>query len=491
MGYDRTRAGAGRFGTLRTVHGDEVVSFADAPVANRVRDTSPPVVERASVNGRALAVVFDEPLGAAAALSNGAFAVRRTPAGGAGESVALAGAPAIDGATLTLTLASAVEATDTDVRVSYAQPASGTGNRLVDAAGNAVAFFAARVANATDATPPSVAGASVRGAVLVVRFDELLGASTPAPGAFEVTVDGAAQTPGAVTVAGRSVRLALARAVTHGQAVAVRYTKPASGATLRDGAGEEAAGFAMAVANATPPAATGARTSTDGLSVTIDFDAALDAASVPSRAAFTVTRDSQCRKSPMQGKTERGVHLGRGGDARARRRGLRGRSRSRWRYTVPDTRKPLRDAAGHAVVSFDALPVENNRDDVTPPAFESAATSLDGRSVVVTFDEALDAASKPAPGAFTVTVTAGGVADARTPSAVSISGAAVTLALAAAVAEGDAVEVAYAAPSEKPLRDSTGHAVERLHQDGRESHRRHLRRRCRARPRRSTGARWW
>ena len=40
---------------------------------------------------------------------------------------------------MTLTLAQAVVSTDTDVKVSYAKPATGSDNTLKDAAGNEVA----------------------------------------------------------------------------------------------------------------------------------------------------------------------------------------------------------------------------------------------------------------------------------------------------------------------------------------------------------------
>ena len=55
--------------------------------------------------------------------------------------MSLTGSPAIRGAAVTLTLASPVLDTDTDVKVSYRKPRSGAGNRLKDEAGNEAASF--------------------------------------------------------------------------------------------------------------------------------------------------------------------------------------------------------------------------------------------------------------------------------------------------------------------------------------------------------------
>ena len=49
--------------------------------------------------------------------------------------------PVISGKTVTLTLATALVSTDTAVKVSYTKPATGSANKLVDAAANATATF--------------------------------------------------------------------------------------------------------------------------------------------------------------------------------------------------------------------------------------------------------------------------------------------------------------------------------------------------------------
>ncbi len=123
------------------------------------RDTVPPVVSSAAVDGAELVITFDEDLAAAPNLASGAFAVKRTPRGGSEQAVALSGAPVVGGATVTLRLAQAVVSTDA-VTVGYTKPASGTDNRLEDAAGNEVAGFADQpVTNNTPNAAPTVANA--------------------------------------------------------------------------------------------------------------------------------------------------------------------------------------------------------------------------------------------------------------------------------------------------------------------------------------------
>ncbi len=145
------------------------------------RDAVAPTVTSATAHGTALTVTFSEELGAADSLLNAAFSVVRTPEGGSEEAVALSAdaAPSIDGATVTLTLASAIASTDSGIEVSYTAPDSGSGNRLADRFGNEVAGFAGRAVShgTADAIPGlSVADAQVRegrGAKLVftVRLD--------------------------------------------------------------------------------------------------------------------------------------------------------------------------------------------------------------------------------------------------------------------------------------------------------------------------------
>ena len=95
--------------------------------------------------------------------------------------------------------------------------------------------------------------------------------------------------------------------------------------------------------------------------------------------------------------------------------------------------------------------------ETTPPAVSSAA--VDGATLTITFDEALDTGGTPDRSAFAVTVAD----DSRGVDTVAVSGSVVTLTLVTAVFAGDAVTVAYTAPageSDARLKDPAGNAAE-------------------------------
>ena len=84
--------------------------------------------------------------------------------------------------------------------------------------------------------------------------------------------------------------------------------------------------------------------------------------------------------------------------------------------------------------------------------------SVNGTTLTLTFSGALDATSKPPADAFAVTVAG----DARTVTEVALSGSAVELTLASAVASGETVTVGYAVPTGAEaalLKDAAGNAV--------------------------------
>ena len=137
---------------IRDLSGNRAAAFADREVsAYRPPETGrlPPEVHSAEVDGTSLVVTFDQHLAAAASLANGAFEVKKRPSGGSEQTVTLSGSPSISGATVTLTLDTAVTGTDTGVTVSYTRPGSGSGNKLQNLTGHEVVSFAGRaVANA-------------------------------------------------------------------------------------------------------------------------------------------------------------------------------------------------------------------------------------------------------------------------------------------------------------------------------------------------------
>ncbi|MCY3824046.1 MAG: SwmB domain-containing protein [Nitrospinae bacterium] len=98
--------------------------------------------------------------------------------------------------------------------------------------------------------------------------------------------------------------------------------------------------------------------------------------------------------------------------------------------------------------------------DTPAPMFSGA--SVNGTTLEVTFDLALDAVSAPAGSAFTVSTTRPGGSK-RTitgTGAASVSGMTATVTLAEAVTHGEAVTVSYKAPDADPLQDAAGNEAQ-------------------------------
>ncbi len=308
--------------TLTFAAGQDIVDTAANALANTTPtgtdessyevDNTAPDVDSATVDGTALVLTFDEDLVAAASLANGAFAVKKTPAGGMAETVTLSGAPAIAGTTVALTLSAAVVAGDT-VTVSYEKPTSGSANRLVDAAGNEVADFDDRsVSNETDA-PPTVTS--------IVRHDPAASPTNSNSLAWRVTFSEAVTNVGAADFAVGGTTATLVVTVVEGTTPAnSQYDVTASGGdlgaleatvTLTFAAGQDIVDTAAnALANTTP---TGTDESSyevdntapdvdsatvDGTALVLTFDEDLVAAASLANGAFAV------KKTPAGGMAE-------------------------------------------------------------------------------------------------------------------------------------------------------------------------------------------
>ncbi|MCW8209424.1 hypothetical protein D8B24_20980, partial [Verminephrobacter aporrectodeae subsp. tuberculatae] len=139
---------------IQDTAGNDAASFAATAVTNNTpapADTTPPVINTATVNGDQLVLTYTEAntLDAAALAGNAGFTVNNA-AGTAAITVSSAVVSAT-AKTVTLTLSRAVTNTET-VTVSYTKPASGA--VVQDAAGNdAVSFSDRAVTNSTSAPP--------------------------------------------------------------------------------------------------------------------------------------------------------------------------------------------------------------------------------------------------------------------------------------------------------------------------------------------------
>ena len=421
---------------------------------------TPPAFSSASVNGAALTLTFDGGLDTASVPAAGAFTVK---VGGTAVDLADTIPVAVSGSTATLTLAAALLSTASGVTVSYAAPT--TGNKLQDADNgkNAVPDFADKaVTNDTppDTTAPAVSRtASVNGGTLTLTFNEALDeTSVPSEQTFKISLGTSRATAvDAVAIAGTTVTLTLTAAQTprHGQRLRVQYVPGVT--RLKDLSGNEVGNILLdhiTITNVTPPAFSSA--SVNGATLTVTFDGGLDTASVPAAGAFTVkvggTAVDLADTIPVavSGSTAT-LTL-----AAALLSTASGVTVS---YAAPTTGNKLQDADNgkNAVPDFADKAVTNDTPpDTTAPAVSRTA-SVNGGTLTLTFNEALDETSVPSEQTFKISL---GTSRATAVDAVAIAGTTVTLTLTAAQTprHGQRLRVQYV-PGVTRLKDLSGNEV--------------------------------
>ena len=273
------------------------------------QDIHPPTIASSTTDGDRLVLTFSEELGEAEHLANSAFTVRRTPLGGSEQVVPLSGEapPVIRGRTVTLSPASPIAPTDTELTVTYSRPRAGAANRLIDRFGNEVASFVDRRSTnlisdlerpRPETTSPAVLADD--GFTLTLSFNEpLKQTSIPAREDFRLYVGSEIVEIGRVVVSGSTVTLTLAVPARAGQAIVLDYTPGA--APIRDLAGlsaEPISGLRVDNgskigdrADRSPPRLTGATANAN--LITLLYDEELDPAFLPATADFTVTQNSR------------------------------------------------------------------------------------------------------------------------------------------------------------------------------------------------------
>ncbi len=396
---------------FKDLSGNVLASFP----AQSVTNNTPPAFSSASVNGAALTVTFEGALDTGSVPGKDAFTVT---VGGSEVGLAATGAVAVSGETVTLTLAQSVGGSLPAVTVAYdADQAGGKPLRDSDNANLPVTGFGDTKTvtnNTTDSTVPTLTSATVSAKVLTLIFSEPLDeSSVPGRARFKANLFGVGfKSPASVAVDGNAVTLTLedADAAVHDQTVGVLYQKP-TGTPLRDLSGNEVVNFGISppvsVANNTPPAFKSASVTGDRL--TIVFEADLDTNSVPAPAAFTVSVDGTDQTPIAVAFRVRFVEAGPEPDqvVLTLRPGVAHRAQTvTVAYAEPAT-NPLRDAdkAKLPVAGFSDKTVENvTSADTRAPEFSSA--SVDGTTLTLVFDEALDG-SVPSDSAFTVTAGGG------------------------------------------------------------------------------------
>ncbi len=461
-----------------------VKSFQSLGVTNNTPATTAPQFSSAEVNRKWLEVIFNETLQTAISHRppHSAFTVTAKPLYGTARTIpgASEGNVAISGSTLSVTLDGEVERGER-VTVSYTPPST---NKLRGTDNNDVASFGGQPAanNTAGAPAPTFESASYsyRGGGITVHFDgPFLGCAAARAWRFKVD-GGREQSPQVVRCGDRSVLLVLAAltqrpAVEAARDVTVGYNRsiaeleerstphfhpprgsPGPSARLRGTDGSAVASFTdQTVTGLKPRLASASPPTVDGRTLTLTFDEELDPGATPGPWLFHVAVNGDER------------YLARSGGVAIAGKTVRLTLRSpvapgdtvTVRYAQPSRCHGhcawgLRGASHIAVDTFPDQAVTNNS---AAPVFASAVVV--GKTLTLTFDRNLDPGSKPAPGAFHVTVN-----NARrsvvSNFGVAIAGKTVRLTLRSAVSDDDTVKVRYTRPSSRPLRSTDGFAVE-------------------------------
>ena len=325
--------------------------------------------------------------------------------------------------------------------------------------------LAANSGHKVDAVKPQLAatgGAVVNGRTLTLTYDEALdGGSRPVPGDFTVSGGDQARTVTRVSVSDSTVLLTLNAGAEHLEAgILVSYTPGDN--LIRDVPGNEAEALSREPVTNDTPDTTSPEVSSlaissnpgsgqtyavgDEIEVTVTFSETVEVEGTPQLSLRVGTRtrtadyDSGTGTAALVFAYELAVgdEDTDGVSIEAGRIALNG-------GTIED------EADNDAVLDHEAVaPQAGHKVDGVRPAFLSAA--VDGASLTLTYGEALDGGSRPAPGDFTVQVDGSG----RSVSGVSVSGRVVTLTLNPPVEHGDTgIRMSYT-PDTNPIRDAVG-----------------------------------
>ena len=240
-------------------------------------------------------------------------------------------------------------------------------------------------------------------------------------------------TPSAVNISGSTVTIDTT-------ATAGTYTIPVEAS---DSGGESVTHTYTVVVNAvdaTPPTLSTA--TVNGNTLVLTYNEALDTASVPAGGDFTIGGVTSVSVNT--------VAISGAVVTLTLSQAVTSTDVVTLSYTAPTTNR-LQDVAGNAAANLTTQPVTNNTPaaDATPPTLSTA--TVNGNTLVLTYNEALDTSSVPAGGDFTI----GGVTSVSV-NTVAISGMAVTLTLSQAVTSTDVVTLSYTAPTTNRLQDVAG-----------------------------------
>ena len=197
-----------------------------------------------------------------------------------------------------------------------------------------------------------------------------------------------------------------------------------------------------------PPELVGGGLRVDGATLRLSYNEALDETSIPSTDAFVVkvvgSGDSFTWRSERARREVESVLVTGSAVELTLATAVAPGNQVVLSYTPPtDEAAPrIRDAAENAAPGFGGTQAINDTEEASPPQLDTA--TVNGATLTLTYDEALDGDSVPATTTFEVTVGS----DGRGVDEVSVAGSVVTLTLASAVVAEDTVTVSYTPPSE-------------------------------------------
>ena len=288
---------------LRTATGNHAApAFRDLAVTNIMEGAVGPLLQRASVAGQSLRLVFDSPLDTASLPAGNTFRVFTQDFDGDTRNIGGQGTVSIQGNTVTVGLAAAVRL-DELLSVSYAPPTTGKKLQSATYATAVKAFSGFRVETVADITGPTfqVANffvnpeASTR-TIAVIYFDEALDTnSVPAPADFNIrccfdlgVINNSV--PFGITVTNNAVSMELPQGSTV-DTTGWKFAYTPGANPIRDLAGNATAKIAeldVVVRNNGKPTVTAGGTNVDGADIRFSMDLALDPGSVPDPSAFTL-----------------------------------------------------------------------------------------------------------------------------------------------------------------------------------------------------------
>ena len=413
----------------RDGHSALVESFASLSLTNLTVNPTPTFVSASiSTDGRTMTVTMSHAL-----LETGAG----TPAAAAfalgGTTVAAIGDVTVSDTTVTMSLSPAADLNET-VTLSYTPP-TGVAAALTSADGTwrTAAWANASVNNHADGVP-RLSSATATGDTITVTFDRTLERNATPP-ASQFTISKAGVAFNHVSIIGTAVELTLSETLAWDDTVTVSYAASGGAKLKRDGLALTVPAFSGVSVNNLTPRPLIRSVSGDGATIIISVTAALDTAIAPSGSTFSLGAGNPTIHSIVLA-------------ARTITLTLNGPLHEGVDYTLSysrPTQSPLTLTDGSTVTDF-SKPVVNDTD-VAPTVMSASG---DGDTLIITFDQPLDAAASVPASAFSVS------ADAEVSvSTVAINGTSINLTLSRTLVENEAASLSYTQPSAGGIADAS------------------------------------